>query len=239
MNFSVEKYISEDGLARLDLDDTREPFPPFTKETVNNENGILFLSEFLLELDIAGEDIGVYKQRVLATIETLRVNGTQTFTRRPGQMDMINSHDNWIGLLLIYQLYDLKLHVKQLDQWGQHHFWSFNNLEPNKFDFRSWIQPRDQALVRLANGRFPGIISSLWLMGSILTKSKHKRMMRLRMESVKMSAPKSPITWFLKKWWINWGGYERFALEVTHYYQDPGNPYRRLVRYNLESGRSN
>lgn len=236
-----EHYRSADGLARLDRDDKREPFGGCVLPTVRNENGILFLAEILLELHMSGLDMRDEKVRVEKTLSMMQVANTASYSRRPCDNNLMNSHDNIIGIVILCQLLGYRTRLKELHSWGRFHWWSFNNLNPNKlYDPRSWLLPRDQALVRLARGKFPGLVSMIWLMASIWTKSKHKRMMRLRMEIVRL-APQTiwakGISKWLAIWWDSWGGYERFARECEEYYKDANQPYRRLVAFRVRNER--
>jgi hypothetical protein len=221
-------YWAPDGLARLDPEDKHPPFIGVLP-SVANENGILFLSEILLELHIKKFDISIWRDKVRNTLKLLKAY-PGVYDRRPGDKNLMNSHDNVIGIIVICQLFNFKEELEEMYKHGITHFWCFNNLDRKSFfDFRAWLQPRDQALLRMALDKFPGVISTLWLLGAIFTRSKQKRMMRLRMESVKMSNPIGLIAFFLSLWFHLWGGYPRFAKECMEYYKDPGQPYRRLL----------
>ena len=234
----INGYWAPDGLARLDKSDKHPPFLGEVVPTVNNENGILFLAEIMLEFKLQGVDSPhwpLFVRKSREALENLRIPNSACYNRRPGQV-MMNSHDNLIGIVVLCQVMGFEDDLKRLHKWGTRNFWSFNNIDPDKWwDLRAWLQPRDQALVRLAVGRPPGLISAIWLMGAVLTKSKHKRMMRLRMESVKMSFPKGILSRYLQWWWGKWGGYDRFALECAEYYEDPENPYRRLTALSVST----
>lgn len=223
-------YWAADGLARLDPEDSRAPFSKEFPPTVRNENGILFLAEIMLELKLKGWDISQYKSRVRATLDMLKSDiHKPLYDRRPGDKNLMNSHDNMIGILILCQIFRFDFELEKIYKHGVRKLWQFNNLDPEApWTFEAWLLPREQALHRLAVGKMPGFVSIIWLTLSIFTKSKHKRMMRLRMESMKMSNPRGLSTWIVKKWWESIGGYAWFAESIKEYYTDPQQPYRRL-----------
>ena len=226
-------YWAPDGLVRLDKGDQRGAHSPLYPDTVSNENGILFLAEVMLEFKLKGVDLAPYEDRVRQTLDWLAIEATGCFTRKPAYQGHVNSHDNIVGIIILCQLFDFDDILSRMATWGRFHtfllFYSYNDQDPkNIFNPSSWLQPRDQALLELAVYGRCSPLQELHLKVSIWTKSKHKRMMRLRMESVKMSYQGSHLCDWLTTWWGEWGGYKRFAKECAIYYKE-GQPYRRLT----------
>jgi len=231
---NIEDYIAPDGLGKLSVDDKRDSFDPAYPATVQNENGVLFLAEMLLQLKLNGYDISIHRARAWQTLDMLKVEGAWCFNRRPADRNLHNSHDNMIGIVILCQLFGFSDVLYNIWLWGNLHsvgpFRSYNNLEPRRvLDPKTWLLPRDTALIDLAVWNRISPLQWFWLVLSVFTKSKHKRMMRLRMESVKMSAHRSFLAGILTYWFKKWGGYPRFAHECAQYYKDPYHPYRLLT----------
>jgi hypothetical protein len=233
---TLTDYIAPDGLVRLDLNDRHPPFKEGLPDTVKNENGLTFRAELLHELRDAGFAINHFKEESLRAIELCSKSVGITH-RRPAQEGMTNSHDNKVGELVLLQLH-AELSLIKKARWAlARRLWVYNNT--SRWGFKEIVEtfllPRDQALYRMACGHFVGVVSFVWLWFSVYTKSKERRLFRLRMASIKMSHAfhKSLSSRLLyahyKKHWDKWGGLARYAKELESYYMDHEHPIKKLL----------
>jgi len=237
-NFEAN-YYSEDGLARLDafpLDD-HPPFIGQRKRSVANQNGIMYLAEILYEAMAQGWDIDKYEDRVIETLDSLRIENTFCYERRPGDRSLMDSHDNMLGIILLCQIYDFTEEIEGIVDWGRKHSWSYNNLKPREFDFRSWRQGKDVCLYQLANGESPSLVNNAWLWGSAFVGDIRLKKMRMESSAWSFSYYKTPSAQtahtFLQLGYQFLGGDKGMLATVKDYYKDPNQPYRQLIELRL------
>lgn len=235
----LKDFESECGQIALEPGGFIPPLKPGYPSSVSNQNGILFRFETVLQAKLNGYDIKPLKEMSMQAIRYTQVNMSRT-NRRPGEdgshgKDAEQSHDNKLGELGLMQIHEEWNMIQTFKKHLAFNLWSYNNIKPYQWRLKTWLLPREQALYRLACGEFPGLVSFIWLWFSIHTKSAHKRLNRLRMESLRMSYNKHG-GFFCKlllrryeKWWNSWGGMARFKEEVPKYYKHPLQPYRRLI----------
>jgi len=236
-------YWAEDGGARLDVRDTRAPFIEGAPRTTNNENPVMFLSEVLFGFYKYGGGIpSSWFIRVKDFIEATRVQGTYTFHRRPGQVigeHARNTHDNIVGTVFASQLISDYATPKAICAWGQTHAWSFNNMSPETFDIRTYLQGKDQAVVEMAAGLPVGPVNLIWLWGSSFFGDM--RFLMIRKESALLSFNQhkrlsAGAAWALLSLSFKMrGGFDKYTAVVTNYFKDPNHPIRQLI--NLEGSR--
>ncbi len=230
----VNKYMSEDGLCRLDLQDDQEGFPPSIERTVKNQNGIMFLAEVLLSLKLKGMDVSPFRMSVQRTLDKLFIPKTGCTNRRPNEThtyDSMDSHDNMLGTIVLCQIFGLDIYIERICTWGRKEGWCFNNLNPGVFDIRAVRQGFDIAIYELSNGDVPYMLNILWLIGaSCLTQDL--RLLKLRLESVKMADEAYRNGWLAKTVlsiiYSLKGGDKKFAIHIEDYFKDPAHPMRRL-----------
>ncbi len=170
-------WVAEDGLARL-WPKERE-IAAYGRQFRNgrgqvsayNANAILFLAYFMI---LAKSPKG----RIEEVISSLEVDGIKgLYHRWPSSPYEHERHDNYAAIAVLSALYGLPF-AKDIVEYGEKHFWYFNNIEPyRKFNIMSeddWAQvrqPGEIALYRACMGKFPGIFTSIWLCGGILVNA--------------------------------------------------------------------
>lgn len=232
---TMNDYIADDGLVRLDLDDKHPPFSPEFPHTVKNENGLCFRAELINELRLAGANLDRFKlQSKMAVLMCTEILGITH--RRPGQTGMTNSHDNKVGELVLLQIHGEQDLINKSYVNLSRRLWIYNNTGRwgIKEIAETFMIPRDRALYRMAAKRPPGIIAFIWLYFSVYTKSKEKRLVHLRMASLELSSKHSLFAKILyrryRKWFEKWGGVKKYSHELESYYMDPNQPTRVLVK---------
>lgn len=84
------------------------------------------------------------------------------YDRYPMDSSSLNSHDNLIGLMAALYFY---CPLKNIDiwRWGEKHWGSWNNQDPDKWTFASWLAriPGVWAFVKAAAGRPMNILDQL------------------------------------------------------------------------------
>lgn len=160
-------FQSEDGAGRLTTEDSAEAFAGFTKERVSNDNGILYLVEFLILCSQAGLLNDQDKAKFARLTTDLRQEHG-LFNRHPGNRVTLEAHDSYLALVAGSSLFDLGL-AKEIRDYGKSNWNCYNNLQPGKFDWRAYRQGGELALYDLCANQSPGLINWLWLLGKILT----------------------------------------------------------------------
>lgn len=229
------KYRSADGLCRLSPTDTREPFAPGILETVQNNNGILFYSVFMLLCQSAG-CLGLDDQLAFSkTVDLLEV--------QPGLFNrhlhdpMLEAADNYAAIALSGSS------AEDIRKYGYANYWCFNNTNPGKFDFKALRQPGEVAYYKTMAGHPPAPWEVAWFavgarLGSSASASAgtaqllwvRLRGLRERLEDMPLWVrfQMEPIVTSnmarLKKVW----GTPQVFLE--QYYQDPNHPILAMAR---------
>lgn len=171
-------WVAENGLGRL------EPYPQsiedggfldgLGKECVRNENGILFLSLFLLTSKLAGQSITGYRETFADTVETLvRVPYRGLFNRRPyGDMPVgrHEAHDNYAAICGMGALYGLD-YAKEVLSYGQVHGYNYNNVDPDKFEGKQQRQGGEIAFYKICADYNPPVWEFTWLMAGLLVNA--------------------------------------------------------------------
>lgn len=159
-----DKWIAEDGLMRLDLQDDREPYPGAARRTVVNDNGILFTAYFhmlcekhdILEIEV--------KSKIRSTIISLfsRHIYCGLSDRNSHRDNSAQSHDNMLVICVLSKLWGLDFAEKIVDH-GLDFWWTFDNLNPGKINFKRWRHPGDRCIYYLAASKQPTLVQVLWL----------------------------------------------------------------------------
>lgn len=169
--YTTHKWISETGLGRLD------PFPgdsqigPDGRETVMNENGILFETYFLITAAISRINImphAVYLKDVVDSLRTKTHPGL--FNRQPHGDAPVHRHeaqDNYaaiagLGTWIGYN------YASDILAWGERHGYNYNNVNPEVWDIKQQRQGGEIAYYKAMAGYVPTIWEWIWLMGGLL-----------------------------------------------------------------------
>ncbi len=153
----VEKYFAPNGLARLDLNDIN----PNDKDSVKNDNGILFASIFYLVLDELKLLDWADKERFLEAIEHIEIQ-PGLYRRKPGD-DRSEAHDNYLGIAACSYLFDTK-HSKDILDYGGRTGYLYNNVDPDLFVLGQIRQGGDIAFYKICAGHIPAPWEFIWLM---------------------------------------------------------------------------
>lgn len=186
-----EKWCSQDGSGKLDLNDECPPFPPFTKSRVINENGVLFLSYFLVLLSEAELLEAEDKHKFLELVYSLYVEPGLT-NRHPGNNITRESHDNIVGCAVGAFLCGAYGINAALHSYGVKNGYCYNNINPGKYDIRCLIQGSDAAVVAILSANQPPLWNYIWFLGGVLlnaftsknSKSNHASSALLRWVAV-------------------------------------------------------
>lgn len=168
-------WIAQNGLGRLD------PYPESPldggaidgngEECVRNENGILFLSLFLLTTNVAGLPIHGYVKKFNETVEKLvRKPYRGLFNRRPyGDMEVTRheAHDNYAAICGMGALYGIE-YAKEVLSYGHANGYMYNNVNPDRYELKQVRQNGEIAFYQICARYTPGIIEFTWLLVGIL-----------------------------------------------------------------------
>ncbi len=171
MEYMTKTWVSETGLGRLD------PYPLDSTvgrtglETVQNENGILFLVLFLLTSKVAGVNILPYRERFDLTVsELVRKPYQGLFNRQPygnQTVDRHEAHDNYAAITGMSMLFGLG-YAPQVVTYGEKHGGNYNNVDPNKWEAKQQRQGGEMAFYKVMAYYVPPMWEWIWLMGGLL-----------------------------------------------------------------------
>lgn len=176
-NECLEKWFSEDGLMKLNMDEDRNPVYPFTKKSVGNDNGILFTVYFYMLCDSHGILDELDKQRFVNIVNDLRkrIDGSPVlglFNRNPGRDGDGENLDNYMGLVCGAALFDIDSIPDEICNFGESHGYIFNNVNHGDWDIKYWRQGADVAVYKLLSmKRTPMVWEMIWLLGGIVFQS--------------------------------------------------------------------
>ena len=198
-----KNWIAPDCLVKLDANDTHAPFEGQTLDTVNNDNGILYLAYAMAmfhKLGIADYKDSVTSMRALNNIAVPGLAGL--YHRRPGLDFVLDSHDNMVGQVALSVIFGFDGKVAEILEYGKDFLWMFNNTNPTKWEWKAVRQPGDWAFCRIAAGRKPGLLPWIWfLVGATLSiRSKRnfsKNLLWLRLYT--MNLKRKSMGWFTRK----------------------------------------
>jgi hypothetical protein len=116
--------------------------------------------------------------------------------------------------------------------------WVFDNLTPhNETDpenfFKALRQGKDTCVYLMAIGARPYIADWFWFVGSLLFKKTDMRLLKLRLECIKLANLKFKHRFLLTECLIEWaygwrGGNAKYAMVIEDYFKEPAHPIRRL-----------
>lgn len=241
----LERYLAQDGGMRLDIFDDREPFPPCQERTVKNQNPAMFLSETLLAFKARGVDISFHRNRTLSFLKKITVQ-PGVFSRRPFERVFMDSHDNMLGIVALCALYGFDDILLEIVTHGERSGWVYNNLASNTDEaqrslsnyFIALRQGKDIAVYKVAVGRRPYLLETLWLIGSALVPGSDLRLLRLRTKVCQFAAKRfkdtvtgsflSSLHAAMSLIYMLRGGDKKYREVVADYFKDPDHPMRRL-----------
>jgi len=175
----LTEFVSDHFLGQLEQN----------RRQTDNSNGILFLCMMLMLFREYGKvypgiqkKLDSIKVNVDHAINSIQVSGQPgLFKRAPGN-DSREAHDNYVGIILLSLMFDLKYHKDILERGrykfkfnkylGFDSYFNYNNVEPNIFDWKTQRQGGEIALYRMANGQFAGVLFLLWLCVGFLLSAK-------------------------------------------------------------------
>lgn len=167
-----EKYISETGLGRLDLQDTQ--ILENGRRTVKNENGILYLAFMLIQRFRAVKDkyLPSFQYCVIKSLQRL----PGLYNRQPflKQVTRSDSHDNAIGVCAIAALNNwTDIPNEMISHWW-HNWFCFDNVNPGKFSFKQFRQPGEVAIYYITAGRRAPFLFFLWFFVGVFINAHRK-----------------------------------------------------------------
>lgn len=157
----VEKYFSEDGLAKLDLNDVN----PNNSHSVKNDNGILFAAIFYYVLDELSLLDDSDRERFIKAIGPLEV--LPGLYRRKSGDDRLEAHDNYLGIAACSYLFNTQ-HSQDIVSYGSRVGYLYNNASPSVFLLSQIRQGGEVALYKISAGHIPAIWEFIWLIGGLL-----------------------------------------------------------------------
>lgn len=199
------------------------------------DNGILFLAEFVAQLDNSQRTIlGLTIQLAI----TERIKRAGLYYRQPGVEDA-NSVDNLVGTLFLLDTYGFPGLTDQPYYWATTHGWCWNVENPEQWSFRFWywrmigIPP----LVKAVAGQPLGYQDQiLWALGTFVnalsaygnTSDKCQQLLHNRiMEKRQLAIPNAAITLWR---WIMSRKYPGGAQELYTIYFGQNHPITQLAR---------
>lgn len=206
MSFKIDiynNYTDLDGLVYTgDYIESHRRFQNIT------DNGVMYLSEFMLMLSLRNEleinDIVYYKSVIS---KCYAVPGC--LQRSPVNNIMLEAPDDYYGYYAALAALKLKDLGNLSWDYGVKHYGSFNNVEPGKFTFKSmfWRQPQLLAMAKVAAGKSPGLLLSLYSAiiigtGNMVTQIENTDSRRLAWLLIKTLAPVSTLCRLASKLWF-------------------------------------
>jgi hypothetical protein len=203
-----EFMIDEDFLCRLDPNSIGD-FPG----GCDNDNGILF-SAFVIILLYLIDRLPDYKERADKGIGNLQVPGYPGIYNRSNlerHKDYYEQHDNYIGIIAISLLYDLK-YANDIYEEGRYKFkfnrylgfdqyFNYNNQNPRQFILKCQRQGGEIAIYQMAAGRLPNPIYLLWLAGGLWTSAWITFPSTMNLGWIRIQTMKIAIS---KKWYLGY-----------------------------------
>lgn len=205
--FFTTTWTAEDGLTRLDPKGVEVPMNnQIGQETPRNDNGILFLSYFLLIARCAGlgDKVRAKFAFIQETIERLvRFPHRGLFNRRAaGDMkpSAAERHDNYVAIAGLSGLMGLP-YGREILSYGSLNGWNYNNVYPETWDLEAQRQGGEIAYYWLCIGATPGFLEYLWLIvgttSNLFTRDHGKSMLTWHRLYILFHV-KPPI------WWVSW-----------------------------------
>lgn len=208
-------YVSDTGLGRIDPKPDDSWIAPNGVESVNNENGILFRAYALAAAKMAAK---THEEKMVLrglfydsaqTVKTLQRLPEEKglYNRHPGGYNQRKErHDNYVGICYIAAENDDEETPQAMIDWWWSHWFTFNNVEPDKYDKDMTRQGGEVALYYVAAGRKPPLLLWLWFLAGMLIgiTKKHKdppqaRLTWLRTKIVEKKGVKGLVQRFLYK----------------------------------------
>ncbi len=209
----INPYLAPDGGMRLDLND-RAVLDG--QETVANQNPVLFLAyarEAIGERTIPWREIAAHHARIVSV-------GPGRYLRRKGD-PLRQSHDNVLGWAYFSAVYGDK-YAKEIYDFAKWRFFIYDPHHRFSLDPRCFLQPSHLFTLKLAMGRKPGWLSTLWFTVSCVVADHSsdyylKSMLRsviVRKQMRLLSKNKKKV--------INWGMslMEKRRGDMCKWYQD-------------------
>jgi len=143
----LERWVAEDFLTKLYLEDNRTAVPPFSKDSVWNDNGVLFtvtMLQLLSNWDLQHS----LRARFIGLLTELKWHGEYgVYQVSPGRTDNFNSHDNYIAIAAGSALYNMRF-AGDIAMRGFKSGWRMKNG-------KVFIQPKDQCFIKMCAGIDP------------------------------------------------------------------------------------
>jgi hypothetical protein len=173
---SIREWLAEDGTMMLNPKEVRPPFKGFYKNTVSNDNGILFAAEFywvLHELNILSKEDKIRFYNTVKDLE-VRINDKRIsglYHRNPGRNDRYEAHDNYVGIVAASELFDLNF-PKEIVEFGEKHNFIFDNINPeDKTKLTQWRQGSDIGFYKIIAGEHPVFRDLVWMILDFINSS--------------------------------------------------------------------
>jgi hypothetical protein len=160
---SLDDWVAQDGLLRLNLKDRAKPFAG-DLETIHSENGILWVAYLAL---VRPSWAKANKQQIDDTIAYTESFGRKgLYDRHHGNQRLRNAKDSYIGTLWLSVQLSLRYH-KDIYNYGKSHAWNYQNIKSDLPRIETQMQGSFVGLVK-ATQRVPlSLIEKTWLAGAI------------------------------------------------------------------------
>jgi len=135
---------------------------PDNKSAIGTGNGMRFTAEAVIAHYRASVYDSVVLGRFKRAIELLE-REPGLLNRQPRYIVDQDSHDNYIAAISIANIVGSNL-AHRIYDYGKKHWFNYNNVNPGKFTFRSWLGRKLEfrAHLKMAIGKEPNIIEKLY-----------------------------------------------------------------------------
>lgn len=173
VNKANESYIAPDGLMALHPKDFRPAFKTGLPDTVNCDNGILFLAYYVhLLIELGATTPAQARVTYKDTIESLFTN-RGLLNRAPGRDDDLEGLDNYVAVCsLSYWA------AEDIVWYGTKNGFIFDNVKQDVSNITRWRQGSDVCFYKMMAGYVPTPYEYLWFIGGIIQNSFQDPMFR-------------------------------------------------------------
>jgi hypothetical protein len=171
MIINAKDYIAPDGLMNLTVNNNRAPYLSGLPDTSNNDNGILFISEFYWLCHLNTQLLPDYVPNFMLSVLLLEVTGySGLYNRNPGRSQDTEAFDDYVGIVASSVLFNNK-YPADICNYGKSNGWMFDNTNPTKPHIDCWRQGSEIAYYQICNKEIPELWNFAWLIISTFISS--------------------------------------------------------------------
>jgi hypothetical protein len=168
----IGSFFAEDGLMKLERGPDREPYAPSFPPTCDNDNGVLFLAEWLYlamptqDPETRGHWWNVFREtcRTLSIREGSLIVQRGIYYRNPGRSRDLEAFDNYVGIVAGHILFGELDAAINICDFGDKNGYFFDTRAPGSMaDLASWRQGAEIAFYQLCALRRPQLWNFVWL----------------------------------------------------------------------------